>query len=73
VVCPNGESDEVSVTKEICVVGINDNKIVRFNIYPNPAGNELRITNYGMGLLRFMMFLVKKYYLIILSPRHLII
>ena len=48
VVCPNEESDAVSVTKEDCVVGINENKIVRFNIYPNPAGNELQVTSYEL-------------------------
>jgi len=38
----------VSVTKKDCIVGVKDNKIVRFNIYPNPANNELRITNYEL-------------------------
>jgi len=46
VVCPEEESDAMSVTKEDCIVGVNDNIIVRFNIYPNPANNELRIMNY---------------------------
>ena len=49
VVCPNEESDAVSITKEDCTVGVKDNKIVRFNIYPNPAGNELRITIAGQA------------------------
>ena len=49
VVCPNEESDAVSVTKKDCIVGVKDNKIVRFNIYPNPANNELRITIAGQA------------------------
>jgi len=48
VVCPNEESNAVSITKEDCVVGVKDNKIVRFNIYPNPAGNELQVTSYEL-------------------------
>jgi hypothetical protein len=48
VVCPAGESDAESITKEDCIVGVNDNIIVRFNIYPNPARNELLITNYEL-------------------------
>jgi hypothetical protein len=45
VVCPNGESDAVSVSKEVCNVGIKNNEqVAKFKIYPNPASNELRVT-----------------------------
>ena len=49
VVCPNEESDAVSVTKKDCTVGVKENgQIARFTVYPNPANNELRITNYEL-------------------------
>jgi len=42
VVCPKGESEAVSVTKEVCIVGIKENgQVAKFTLYPNPAGNEL--------------------------------
>jgi len=69
------ESGVSPLSNEMCAtVGINDNEQnAKFILYPNPAGNELQITNYGMELLKFMMCMVKKYHLIISSPHHLII
>ena len=49
VVCTAEESDAVSITKKVCTVGVNDSKIVKFNIYPNPAKNELQITIAGQA------------------------
>jgi len=49
VVCPGEESDAVSVTKEDCTVGVKDNgQIAGFTLYPNPAGNELRVKSYEL-------------------------
>jgi len=44
VVCPEGESDAMSVTKEDCVVGVKNNgQTTRVTIYPNPATKELYV------------------------------
>jgi hypothetical protein len=55
VVCPEGESEPVSVSKS-CNVGINDNEQMKFRVYPNPAKNELRITNYELRITNVEIF-----------------